>query len=376
MDARARPRPALLLRRQLVLRRGRAGGRRRAGARRPHPPRRDAAPRECCRRPIRSGSSPAACSGRCRPTSTRTSTTTTCATGGAGSRSGPLSSCSARGAPPPIRGARGLNTPDRLYNGSSRGDQACCGRDRCRERLSAGDPPSAGALPFPRTSARCGCCPRASRCGRSSAGSSASPRSSPSTSRGSRRRSTSRSSLREVYYGERPDPLGAALGRRGEVAAVPLPRHGARLLAGRPLPAARAARRRRAGRLLAPARDRAHARLRDRHRLPAHDLRPLRRRRSCSARSSISLLRSSYEIVTADMWRVAGARRRAMLVGERRAARLAAPRPRARPRRDRLRVRRRPLRATSDGRGRGRAAAARPARATSRACSSASIRTS
>ena len=30
----------------------------------------------------------------------------------------------------------------------------------------------------------------------------------------------------------------------------------------------------------------------------------------------ISLLRSSYEVVTADIWRVAGARRRAVLVGD------------------------------------------------------------
>ena len=57
----------------------------------------------------------------------------------------------------------------------------------------------------------------------------------------------------------------------------------------------------------------------------------------------IPLLRSSYEVVTADIWRVAGARRRAVLVGERRAAGRAAARARARPRRDRLRVRRRAL---------------------------------
>ena len=36
----------------------------------------------------------------------------------------------------------------------------------------------------------------------------------------------------------------------------------------------------------------------------------------------IALLRSSYEVVTADIWRVAGARRRAVLVGD--GARLAA----------------------------------------------------
>ncbi len=57
----------------------------------------------------------------------------------------------------------------------------------------------------------------------------------------------------------------------------------------------------------------------------------------------ISLLRSSYEVVTSDVWRVAGARRRAVLVGE--GDRLVALRRvlGTGPRRDRLRVRRRPL---------------------------------
>jgi len=58
----------------------------------------------------------------------------------------------------------------------------------------------------------------------------------------------------------------------------------------------------------------------------------------------IGVLRSSYEVVTRDMWRVAGARRRAVLVGEGERARPASACARARPGRDRLRVPRRPLR--------------------------------
>ncbi len=72
----------------------------------------------------------------------------------------------------------------------------------------------------------------------------------------------------------------------------------------------------------------------------------------------ISGLRASYEIVTGDLWRVAGVRRRAVLVGEGAAARVAAAHARARSRRHRLRLRRRPLRR----RRRHRAAAARAAR--------------
>ena len=55
----------------------------------------------------------------------------------------------------------------------------------------------------------------------------------------------------------------------------------------------------------------------------------------------IGLLRASYEVVTADLWRVAGVRRRALLVGdgERIASRTACDR--AREKRHRLRVRRR-----------------------------------
>ena len=86
----------------------------------------------------------------------------------------------------------------------------------------------------------------------------------------------------------------------------------------------------------------------------------------------IGLLRASYETVTGDMLRVAGARRHAILVGDGGAARHAAARARPRSRRHRLRVRRRPVRRRRD---RG-SAAARPRLATCRASCASSTPTS
>ena len=110
-----------------------------------------------------------------------------------------------------------------------------------------------------------------------------------------RRARAARARLREHGH-----PLGPPLGRAVDVASLPRPDHGARLLAGRPLRLPRAARRARQGGLLARPDRARRARVRDRHRLRVHDLRadpggdgPERGRRSGSSAPPTRRLRPS-----------------------------------------------------------------------------------
>ena len=80
-------------------------------------------------------------------------------------------------------------------------------------------------------------------------------------------------------------------------------------------------------RVVAAARDRDHARVRGRHRLPAHDVRPLRRRRSCSR--AIVIGAAPLELRGRDARRLAR-RRRAAPRGARRRGRAARRRSAAR----------------------------------------------
>ena len=150
-----------------------------------------------------------------------------------------------------------------------------------RSLLSAPAQPGDGgsperAPPSPATSARRRILPSRIQLRALARRASASRRSSSSTSRGLAGVALPRARPARALLRRAADPLGAALERRGEVAAVPRARDRARLLARRPVRAARAARGR--GRivssLLLVTRD--HARVRGRHGLPALDLRPLR----------------------------------------------------------------------------------------------------
>ena len=153
-----------------------------------------------------------------------------------------------------------------LVGGAIRRRTAPATTPRHPPRLSA-DIRRPGCFPRPRSSARW----LASR-------RSASPRSSSSTCPRLAGALYLALVLRELYYGERPILWG--LPWDAEAKWLPFLTLVTVLVFWRAglYARARAARRRRADRLVAPARHGDHARLRGRHRLPAHDVRPLRHR--------------------------------------------------------------------------------------------------